>query len=488
MEIKNKSGKIVIKLPAATCIKCPDYGDLLVRPYVSGGAMSAFRTHLESSEAAMNAVLASSIEDSADVDLSKLTEADKKEIALALIASIDALDVFQERLENCSLEDAFHAAFLNSDSYVGLVKQEVKLSRYFKREQERQIAIHGISDFVRQASRFTTIADSTNFLPDIASRLKLHASMNDRIGIRHQSLTDTLDSATRHFARLDSVSKQLAKFSDLRLDFGINISTIVDMQLIASPIPDLFKEFNLVSAHLRSVDLSDIVFNDINTAIESASATIQATNRFFGSNRRPDFQHARFEISNAEIEDNIDEAEVAELEARYLLHEESCDLILVGNDAIDLIAERVEERLDRVVNERLQKYQTLFDRMELLANPTSFLEVLHDFSAIVRREHWKQFWRTKGSKFVASPEAVANSLLSMYLGGRWHGTAFVGNELANGDGFMDIVVNFLGINSVVELKMVGAGWGIGYAESGIAQLDQYMANYEEEEALSLIHI
>lgn len=448
--------------------------------------MSAFRKHIESPESALRAVLSAAIEKPVSLDLSELSEADKKEIALLLVASIDALDTFQEHLETCRLEDAFHAAFINSDSYESLLKQEKIIAGYFEREQKHQIAISGISDIVRRVTQFTTIVESTNFVPDIASRLNLHASMIDRIGIRHQSLTDTLESATRHFNQLESASKRLTDLPNLRFDFGIKISTIAEMQTIASPIPKIFEQFNSVATHLRTFDLSDIVFNNTNAAIESASATVQAVNRFFGNSRRPDFQYARSEITEAEIEDDINEAEVAELEARYLLHEESSDLILVGNDAVDLITEQIKECVDSVVEKRLQKFKPLLERIELLANPNSFTEVLHDFSVLVSREHWKQFWRVKGSKFVPCPEAVANSLLSMYLGGRWHGTAFVGNELANGDGFMDIVVNFLGINSVVELKMVGAGWGIGYAESGIAQLDQYMANYDEEEAYLVV--
>ena len=477
---------MLFELPPPTTVECPDFGELLIRPYISGGAMSAFRAQEASPQAALDAVIKISIESSQDFDISRLTEADKTVISQALLKSLETFDEFQTNLKTSSLEQAFYSAFTNSETYKSMVKHEKQLESYFDRERKLHGALHGISDFVRQATRFTTIVPTTRFLPDSVARLDLHASMIDRIGMRQDTISKAIESATRHVRSLEIASQQLSAFGNLQIELKASLTTLADIQSIVVPIPKLFENFDLLETRLRGFDLSEFVLGNASDAIESAGLTVQSTNEFFGNSHRPNYGSSRVATEDDDLASDIEQAEVAELEARFLLHEESSDLILVGNDAVNLITERVEQRVDAALEDQLAKYKPLFDRMKLLVNPASFLDVLHDFSELVRREHWKRFWREKGSKFVPAPEALANSLLSIYLGGRWHGTAFVGNELANGDGFMDIVVNFLGINNVVELKMVGAGWGIGHAESGIAQLDQYMANYGEEEAFLVV--
>lgn len=74
----------------------------------------------------------------------------------------------------------------------------------------------------------------------------------------------------------------------------------------------------------------------------------------------------------------------------------------------------------------------------------------------------------------------------MFLHGHWAGLAFVGREIACGDGYVDLLVNFLGVDYILELKIVGAGWGIGYAKDGLDQLDTYMGKYSRPEAYLVV--
>jgi hypothetical protein len=47
-------------------------------------------------------------------------------------------------------------------------------------------------------------------------------------------------------------------------------------------------------------------------------------------------------------------------------------------------------------------------------------------------------------------------------------------------------VNFLGQDKVVELKMLGGGYGIGHAKGGLDQLAAYMQNYQSPEAFLVV--
>ena len=95
-------------------------------------------------------------------------------------------------------------------------------------------------------------------------------------------------------------------------------------------------------------------------------------------------------------------------------------------------------------------------------------------------------WTQTGEAYVSKPERVAQAFLGLFLQGHWTGLAFVGKEIDNGDGFIDLLVNFLGVDYVVELKMLGGGYGIGHAKGGLDQLDAYMQNFQHQEAYLVV--
>ena len=84
------------------------------------------------------------------------------------------------------------------------------------------------------------------------------------------------------------------------------------------------------------------------------------------------------------------------------------------------------------------------------------------------------------------PEYIAQTNLSLFLEGFFGGISFVGREIASGEGYIDILVNFLGINYILELKIIGLTRSIGWAESGLSQLDGYMQNFDSNEAFLIV--
>ena len=102
------------------------------------------------------------------------------------------------------------------------------------------------------------------------------------------------------------------------------------------------------------------------------------------------------------------------------------------------------------------------------------------------KEFWNIFWQEPGKKFVPKPENLAKSHLGMFLKGKFSSIAFVGTEIGCGDGYVDLLVNFLGINYIVELKILGGSWGIGWSKEGLSQLARYMSIYETTESYLIV--
>ncbi|MBA7526499.1 hypothetical protein ES705_18661 [subsurface metagenome] len=60
------------------------------------------------------------------------------------------------------------------------------------------------------------------------------------------------------------------------------------------------------------------------------------------------------------------------------------------------------------------------------------------------------------------------------------------DEIKSGDGFIDLFISFLGQIYIIEIKIIGVSWGIGWAESGIQQLKEYMDAHDQNESYLLI--
>ncbi len=231
-------------------------------------------------------------------------------------------------------------------------------------------------------------------------------------------------------------------------------------------------------------------FKTTNLAINSSVKIIAETNDFFASERgvraivptAPIFKTAK----NLERAEKLEQTEahlsIAATESEENLHINGAELIFLANT----IVTNLKEELVGVIDEKFSHYKHVLNRMEILANPANFLTLLQQFAAGVTKNYTKEFWQKPGEKFVTNPEALAKSYLGIFLSGAFGDIAFIGPEIASGDGYVDILVNFLGSDYVVELKIVGAGWSIGWAESGLDQLNRYMKTYGCDESYLVV--
>ena len=138
------------------------------------------------------------------------------------------------------------------------------------------------------------------------------------------------------------------------------------------------------------------------------------------------------------------------------------------------------------MDEKLRPYANVLHRLERLSRAGTFGELLAAFATVAARDFWKSLWQKPGDTYLPSPERIAQAFLGFYLHGHGNGLAFVGREIGNGDGYVDLLVNFLGQDKVVELKMLGGRYGVGHAKGGLDQLDAYMQNYQSPEAFLVV--
>ena len=230
--------------------------------------------------------------------------------------------------------------------------------------------------------------------------------------------------------------------------------------------------------------------NSINNLLNLSSLFIQSngfihnTNAYFSE--RKSFYDIK--LSDNESEYQNDEIETL-LNAEQLLHRESKEVIVTSNDLLLNEIKDLKKDVNELKEELSKKNRVneiIFNRIEMLFNPTKFASLLTNFSINIAKESWRIFWDKPGEKFISKPEQIGKSLLGTFLNGFFNGVSFVGTELKSGNGYIDILVNFLGIDHILELKVLGAGWAISWVESGINQLFKYMENYNVNEGYIVV--
>ena len=274
--------------------------------------------------------------------------------------------------------------------------------------------------------------------------------------------------------------------SGLDSDIGQIVGQAQRIQSILRPVDTLHRQFVDLAEQIRSGTGPP---NDLmllaNSAIGNSGTVVEETNSYFSAPpQSTPFEIPRdFPPATRDACEGIREgAEASEL----LLHDEAGDLIIVGGNALELVAKVVEERLEAKLEETVGPYAALLSRLQTLSQRPAFHELLKDFAVTIARDYWRTLWKTPGKEWLPRPERIAQGLLGTFLAGHWAGVAFVGREIAAGDGFIDIIVNFLGRDFIVEIKIVGGSWGIGHAKSGLDQLDAYMDSYAHPEAYLLV--
>lgn len=252
------------------------------------------------------------------------------------------------------------------------------------------------------------------------------------------------------------------------------------------PLPQIHDSLVEVT---RQIDSSGVLGPDIlrltDGVLRDSAGIVSAANDFFakeylrGTSVVSPTEAEETDLQSLEAAEDVHEAHDKSM---ILLHQAAEHVILVGSDT----AISLRDELGVIVDERLKPYKHLLQRLSHLASPKSFLNMLKDFKEVFSREYWRTIWTEPGTRFLPRPESVTKMGLGMYLSGHWNGLAFVGQEIVNGDGFVDLLVNYMGYNYIVELKIVGSSWSIGTAKAGLEQLDAYMENYQERESYLVV--
>jgi len=481
-------------------IKCPDFGEIEIQSDICLGQIADFLDNCEKEPKKSVIELLQSCIKNKNITVEDFTEKD----ILCLLKYYSKI---------LGIEKDFNE-YLKSDVIIELAFKK----SYYKKEKEW---------LKKSFPHFGNFAQNISYLPEYLNTFKA-VNIENILGSNYlshiQSLKNSITSSTKYFNSFAQIEQTFSlpistKFFAMQQNQINNLfhtqnnlfqnykSTLFSsIELFNSKIKDethfmnldIFKNrFNSLSNIQNNISgfinkfkaESDLIANykksylKLNEFINSTSKIVNSANKivsnthnyFISEENISSIIHKNTktttiikEIQN-NITDSIDHSE-------HIVQDETGLVITNTNDLIsqirDIIEEKFKEKFDN-------KYSKLFERFNFLLNPPDLLTVLSDFCNLISRDYWQHFWTTIGDKYVNFPERLAKSNLGLYLNGKFNEIAFVGQEIIAGNGFIDLFINFMGINHIIELKMLGAGWAFSWAKSGLNQLDQYMKRYNQ---------
>ncbi|MBU51848.1 MAG: hypothetical protein CL920_24425 [Deltaproteobacteria bacterium] len=118
-------------------------------------------------------------------------------------------------------------------------------------------------------------------------------------------------------------------------------------------------------------------------------------------------------------------------------------------------------------------------------NHPAFIKYLREFS-VRGRLNSEAFWQShKKGKLVQNPENMARALFVQDLMATCRSASIYKETILPG-GRIDLIVNILGKEFVVEIKMCGGGYSKSYAEGGFEQLREYLRFRNETRGYLLV--
>jgi len=493
-------------------INCKDFGDLKIQEYTTVGQLDKyFNTAKSNPIIAVDKLISDIIVD--NIETEKLTDIDKIDILSILSEELEIAELFNKQVsKGINYIEAFYNAFKTSDYHQSLTKTYkgiesliapslaiTKLNQTFLRNHS---ALFSIQEAARSMSKKMNPA-----IYDIAKITRPYDSIHKSIlaynnimkNIQFPLTTQLLTSGIIQQQRLIEQTKtfnNIFKISSFNLEHLRNLS--VHNKKLFEPITILSKRhaelnsvFGLTNSALinltrnldyikstKSINWTDQL-NIASKLINSSNVAINTTNDYFvDSIAIKSIFNEELELESGEIEE-ITESIV---QSETIVQDKAGTSIIFQNEYAQLLFEKIDS-----LHEEQKKYKMVFDHFEQFLNPQAFSDFLDEFAGIVSREYWKQFWKDVGNKFKSAPESIAKSNLGMFLSGRFSNIAFIGQELMAGNGFIDLLINYLGINYLVELKVIGATTAISWAKSGINQLNDYMSQYNLDKGYLVVY-
>lgn len=481
-----------------TKIDCPDYGALEISKVIPFNVLSKFiNIQLDQAKAFRDVVCSIVKEES--FDFSNLTERDLDFIAqkIAKLYEVESQYLNSRKM-----------GIPRSDSLSGSVKESPK--------------IKGIEESFKKLIRPLSekIAIKANFYEKIFEPLlKNERMIKQMMGI--QSHFDELAKSAGAITRIGEVIKGLSfgkMWSDYAKKNAIEMQkmslSIIPKLTISKTVTQAYQDringlfqniglvgealkpasnfLNITNEALKSIEtIRDSIsslrepFQFTNSALIKSEKIVSGANDYFSkeseiilSPPKLRFPKELKKYEEALIENNE--------ESEQILQYEAGESIIVTNNLIRTLRRKIKEDLRKEIINEFAQYSYFFDRVKILGSGVKFLNFLKKFVKLIARDWCGLYWKEIGKKFISKPERVAKSHLGMFISGHFGGIAFVGQEINSGFGYIDLLVDFLGIDYIIEIKMLGSGWSIGWVEGGLDQLDYYMDIYDQNESYLVV--
>lgn len=480
-------------------IICPDYGEIGLLKELNCGTILEYEKKSKNPEKAFLSLLTSVVDD--QVNINKLSEKDYDCLALHYSYCLKAKAIYQKaREDNNSVAISFSLSFLESPILKHLKEMSEDIYRiFFKLPKEIEIYIKRInqSNIIR-TDPFNFQKFSTNLKIGIEESLAAFEKIIKTNGniINSQNFSNLFKCVD-----LYSLEHVIKKWSfEFKNKFGIINSVLTNsvvlskntvfilrlnkVKKILEPTVSFHEQITFAIKEIFSIINTNInqiasAIKEVNLVLEYSELLVKETNNFFIQNSHIKLVRSEYKCDDNQLLDSLNSSET-------LLQDEASFSIIQSNIIVSKLAIEIESRLEKKLEEKFEPYINILERIRILEDSGSFHISIKDFVTKISKEHWEIFWEIPGKKFVQKPERYAKSLLSAFIAGRFEKIAFIGSEIKCGNGFIDLLVNFFGNNYIIELKMVGSTWSIGWAESGIEQLDNYMEVYNVDTSYLIV--
>ncbi len=437
-------------------ISLPDFGEVEIRSSTTVGLLFEYESNFERSphRAFFRLLRSNLLSDSID----SFSIEDINFLGLLLAEELEIAENYKESFQSgAPPHQAFAQAFKKSDFFEHT--QRFRDSFFFSSAAMRAIrkqlepplgAIKSIQELVQPSLRNF---EALHLFPIMESSFLRQLSEPTSAFAWHRKMLEEQTLFPRNL---------LPEFSDFRL----GAAQYTSLQIASSRISEISQVLPSITRGLRLPHETDRpVLESLSQAVAWSAELSLNTGLYF----RP--------TSRADDTESIEDETKAASEA--ILHESATSSILYVNATVAEVSELVEREVE-------SRIQPLFERIQTLLSPPRFLDLLQQFAQSVTRNHWETFWIPDKSQMIPSPERFAQTILSIFIEGRVGQIAFVGREVRSGPGFVDVLVSFLGTEHLVEIKIVGGNHSIGWAESGLDQLDEYMTTSGKHRAYLLV--
>lgn len=509
-ETKKQKFSIVAK---PTTVACPQAGELPVLSFITWGAMTAYRTGGADAKSSFLGML-EKLRLSEKPPSNSLTDADIDAIAKFYLSPRELDNAYNEARKTADPFEAFEVAIKGSSIWEQSERDTIRITTQLSpnllssiQETNRSLAEiaaaacrpsiqigRTLADVALEYQRtMQPVYEVARMLSASQARFSLQAATLQNVFARADSLRSITESITKSMAGIEGLAQSL-KLShrfiyERYAPFAAAVrsaNAIADIAARFRPLEIEWAELHRAT-HTQARDIT-LAYPTANAIVSNSDEAIAAANGFFsrgGSLRALISDPLPAAVSSAEGQ-KLKAAEnkvvsVAQ-ETGQIVHAGASDIFLFSNDVASIVAASVSSTID----ERLKPYIPLLNRMAALSDPPRFIDLLHRFATALGKDYWKVYWEKPGDSFVAKPEALAQSHLGMYLDRDVGPIGFVGPEIGSGNGFIDLLVNLLGYNHILEVKIVGASWGIGHAKAGLPQIDGYMKTHNAAESYLLV--